>query len=189
MKTEFLKDLGLTDEQIKSVMGENGKDIEREKSKYEQFEQEKSTLSEQLKVANEQIDKFKDIDVDALKGEIETYKSNYETAKAESESKLKELNYKHLADIKVNDIKFSSESAKKNFLNEVLGKNLPIEDDNFLGFDDFVKAFKETDPGAFIDDTKPTVPTMPPMGGTGIKSITASEMVLRSAMGLDNKGE
>lgn len=189
MKTEFLKELGLTDEQIKSIMGENGRDIEREKAKYEQFQQKAETLTEQLKVANEQIDKFKDIDVDTLKDEIETYKSDYEKSKVESENKIKELSYKHLADRKVNNIKFSSESAKKSFLNEVLSKNLPVENDNLLGFDDFVKTFKETDPGAFVDDTKPKVPTMSPMGGAGIKTITASEVALRSAMGLDNKGD
>ena len=33
MKTEFLKELGLSDEQIKSIMAENGKDIAAEKKR------------------------------------------------------------------------------------------------------------------------------------------------------------
>ena len=35
MKREFLKELGLSDEQVNSIMAENGKDIEKHKTELE----------------------------------------------------------------------------------------------------------------------------------------------------------
>ena len=45
MKTEDLKAQGFTDEQINFIMAENGKDIKREKDKYESRTAENQTVA------------------------------------------------------------------------------------------------------------------------------------------------
>ena len=50
---------------------------------------------------------------------------------------------------------FTSASAKKAFMADLSAKNLPLQGDSLLGFDDFVKTYRENDPGAFAADTKP----------------------------------
>ena len=37
---------------------------------------------------------------------------------------------------------------------DLSAKKLPLQGDSLLGFDDFVKTYRENDPGAFAADTK-----------------------------------
>src|SRR5699024_1435010 len=90
MKREFLKELGLEDSVIDKIMAENGKDIENAKGDVSKLEaeiktkeKELETLQGQLKKANEQIEEFKDMDIDAIKKAADDYKEKYETAKIE----------------------------------------------------------------------------------------------------------
>jgi len=91
MKRSFLTGLGLTKEQIDSIMDENGSDIENAKEKaQEKFEAE--TLKLQNKIDSLQIivDDIPDPDpnataaqakLDALQSEFDTYKTNVEAEK------------------------------------------------------------------------------------------------------------
>lgn len=49
-------------------------------------------------------------------------------------------------------LKFSSESARKAFLTDAKAQNFAMKDGEILGFDDYVKAFKESDPSAILPD-------------------------------------
>ena len=61
-------------------------------------------------------------------------------------------------------MKFSSESAKKAFLSDLKAKKLPLQEGKLLGFDDYLKSYKESDPGAFAPEkAAPTVT----VGGKG----------------------
>ena len=77
MTTEELKALGLDETQIKEVFRLHGlvvsefKDLENENKI---LNSEKENLELQLKNANEKIEEFKDLDVDAIKKEAEDYK-------------------------------------------------------------------------------------------------------------------
>ena len=51
MKTEKLKELGLTEEQISGVMKENGKDIASEQKKLQAAELERDNYKDQLETA------------------------------------------------------------------------------------------------------------------------------------------
>ena len=89
-----------------------------------------------------------------LKKQIENLQKKYE-------EDTKELNDKYEAreyDIKINDyaknLKFSSNSARKSFMNDLKAKELKFEDDKLVGFDDFVNSYKESDPDAFIEEKK-----------------------------------
>ena len=60
MKRKFLEDMGLTKEQIDSIMAENGNDIEAAKSEVEQVKTELEQTKTQLQEANTTIESFKD---------------------------------------------------------------------------------------------------------------------------------
>ncbi|MFV0529487.1 MAG: phage scaffolding protein [Lachnospiraceae bacterium] len=96
MKTETLKELGLTEDQIKSVMAENGKDIAAEKAKTTTAEGERDKYKEQLDTAQTSLDKFKDVDpeklqqtIDDLKKDIKDKDAQYAAEKAEKEFSAK----------------------------------------------------------------------------------------------------
>ena len=67
MKREFLKNLGLTDEQVNQIMTENGNDIEKYRKEVESKTKELETLNTKyesaqnsLNDANKQIKSYKD---------------------------------------------------------------------------------------------------------------------------------
>ena len=63
MKREFLKELGLADEQIDKIMAENGGDIQREQEKLNEKVKELEIVSGQLTEANKTIKSYKDMDI------------------------------------------------------------------------------------------------------------------------------
>lgn len=118
------------------------------KTKYDtdikQRDEDLETLKKQLSDAG--VDKTK---LDELTNKLSTLQTTYETAKTDYEKQLAAQKYEFLVKESVNKIEFSSNSAKKTFIADVLAKNLPVENDSLLGFDDFVNVYKEQDAGAF----------------------------------------
>ncbi len=86
MKTEFLKELGLTEEQIRSVMAENGKDIEAEKEKTKTATTELEGAKTQLSEANKTITDLKknNGDNEALQRKVKEYEKAIADQKAEN---------------------------------------------------------------------------------------------------------
>lgn len=208
MKTDFLKGLGLTEEQITSIMAENGKDIGKEQTKAQQnidkltTELENSKLElkskdELISNANSEIEKFKGLDVEGIKAQAEEWKTKYSEFEIKSKAD-KEAYEKQLADQArdfklneaVNTLKFPNELTKKAFISELKEKNLPFEGDKFLGFDDYVKQVGEQNPGIFvteapIDETPVPQFTTPSTNQTPLKK----GMSLTEAMKKANAGE
>lgn len=91
MKRKFLEDMGLTKEQVDSIMTENGNDIEAAKGELEQVKTELEQTKTQLQEANNTIDGFKDYD--QVKSQVEEYKNKYEQSKAEYETKIADMQF------------------------------------------------------------------------------------------------
>lgn len=91
MKRKFLEDMGLTKEQVDSIMTENGNDIEAAKGELEQVKTELEQTKNQLQEANTTIDGFKDYD--QVKSQVQEYKTKYEQSKAEYEAKIADMQF------------------------------------------------------------------------------------------------
>ena len=106
-------------------------------------------LRKQLEDAG--VDKGK---LEELTTKLTELQTTYDTAKTDYEKQLAAQKYEFLVRDSVGTLKFSSNSAKKAFIADIMAKNLPVEDNKLLGFDDFVSAYKEQDAGAFVvEDT------------------------------------
>lgn len=142
MKTEELKALGLNDEQVQKVFAMNGADIERKNQTIATLNAERDTARTQLGEANKK-----------LEGYDPEWKTKATQAQQQAERQIAELKASHAAASAAAGIKFSSESAKKAFLADLTAKKLTLQDDGtLLGFDDFVKSYKQADPGAFAQE-------------------------------------
>lgn len=140
---------------IKEVEGLNTKlsnaEQERDiyKTKYDtdiaQRDTDLATLKKQLEDAGEDTKKLEE-----LTTQLSTLQTTYDTAKTDYEKQLIKQKKEFLIKESVNALKFSSNSAKKAFLADVIEKDLPVENDKILGFEDFVNAYKEQDAGAFV---------------------------------------
>ena len=74
MTREFLKKLGIEDKDtVDSIMAENGKDINAEKSKYADYD----TTKQQLEAANKQIEELGKLDYEGVKKSAEEYKAKF----------------------------------------------------------------------------------------------------------------
>ena len=95
MTKEELQALGLDEDQIKEVFKLNGIAVGNAKKGVDLLDKEIENLTEQLKTANSEIEGFKGIDVEELKGKIEDYKTKYEDTEKEYSAKLEEIKFTH----------------------------------------------------------------------------------------------
>lgn len=148
----------LTKEVVDSIFTMYGKAIQSKDEKIATLTTEKDGLSSQLSELNTKVKDLSSVDAKKLKEDIETLNKKYEADTQKLQKTISDQNYSFKVKELTNGIKFSSESAKKSFINDLVAKELKLEDDKILGFDDFVKTYKTTDPNAFIiDDGKPAI--------------------------------
>lgn len=163
MKREFLKDLGLEDEVINKIMTENGKDIEKHKTEKDTYKTKYDDTKKLLDDANTTIQSYKDMDVEGIKKSAEDWKAKYETDTAALNNKIAQQEYEHQADKYLNKYEFSSNLVRSAVLNQFKEKKFKLENDTFLGADDFMKQLQESEPGIF----KVSNPTPGNTGGAG----------------------
>lgn len=144
MKRKFLEDLGLTKEQIDSVMDENGKDIEAEKEKATSTTAELEDVKKQLKEANSTITDLKksNADNEALQAKVKEYEDTIKTQKADYEAKVRNLTLdsaieKALSNAGAKHIDLLSTKIDR--------EKLKIETDGKVtGLDEQISAYKES---------------------------------------------
>jgi len=151
------------------------------KEKFDAKETEITGLKEQLEDANNEIQSYKDMDIESIKQSVSDWENKYNTDTQELQNKLAKKDYEYKVKEKVSGLKFTSESAKKSFIADLMAKELKLENDNILGFDDFVKEFKETDPNAF--ESENPLPQFSNGSNSGQVNL-GDDSDIRKAMGL-----
>lgn len=142
MKTEDLKALGLSDEQVQRVFAMNGEEMNGLKASVATLTAERDTARTSLADANKK-----------LEGYDPEWKAKAAQAQQQADKQIAELKAGYAADSAASGLKFTSDSAKKAFMADLKAKNLPLQDDGtLLGFDDYVASYKKTDPGAFAPE-------------------------------------
>lgn len=160
MKREFLEGLNLNKEAIDSIMTEYGKTTQS-------LRDERDTLKSQLNDANNEIQSYKDMDIESIKKSADDWKTKYEemeaNQKAEKEKSIREARTNAF----FNDVKFASESAKAGVISQFNQKDFKYDEESqkFLGASEWLNDLKEKDSGAFLSDvanpkftTNPTAP-------------------------------
>lgn len=158
MKREFLKELGLTDEQVDKVMAENGKDIEKYKSLSEtqantltSKEKELDTIKAQLETANEQIEDFKEMDIDGIKKAADDYKEKLKEAQTTAKEELEKLQFEHQLDIALRESKAKNTVAVRALLDM---EGLKLNDNEIIGLKDQIEKLQEEQSYLFeVEDT------------------------------------
>ena len=177
MKTDFLNGLGLSDEQIKAIQAESGKDITAEKQKFEQQindlngqittlqgtvsqrDADLKGLQTKLTEAGQSATKLAD-----LQNEFTTLQTKYDTDTKAYQTQLEDQAYKSALVQQMTDSKleFSCKAAKTAFMDSLMNSRLPMQDGALIGFNDYVTKQKESDPGAFKVEENPNKPTIVP---------------------------
>mgnify|MGYP002530505359 CR=1 FL=1 len=136
-------------------------------------------LQGQLQEANDQIQKFQDMDIDGIQKAADDWKEKAEQAERDAAAKIAEMEHDGLLREKLSGMKFTSEYARKGVFDEIKAKGLKVENGQILGFDDAFTAIKEAQPNAFEPDEAP-----PHFAGRAQGAPPAAGDALRAAMGL-----
>ena len=178
MKRDFLENLGVPAEAVDKIMAENGKDIEGAKAKFADYDD----IKKQLETANATLEKFKDYD--QTKADVEKYKAELEKSQEESAAKIAAMERSG----KVKDY-----LSGKKFVNRITQDAITARMCEALGadgskgknLDDIFAEITKDDADILKDETKPTPPVVPAMGGKGGK--TEDDAQARAVMGLPPK--
>jgi chromosome segregation ATPase len=109
-------------------------------------------LKTQISEAGDDATKLADVTA-----QLEKLQGDYATAKNEYDAKLKKQGYEFAVREFANEQKFTSNAAKKMFINEMVNENLKMKDNTIIGADDFLKVYSEANADSFIvDEPEPT---------------------------------
>ena len=171
---ELLKDIGIDipddkKESFGKSFNENYKtvaEVEKIKTKLENSTSDNSNLTERLEQSQKDITELKEkleasgedaTKIKELQTEVENLlKKNEEQSKQFAEA---EKQREYLASVKdaMKDLKFSSKSAEQTFISKAVEKQFASDNGKLLGFDEFVKDYKENDSGAFVEKADVTL--------------------------------
>lgn len=155
------------------------------KAKFDNLNETKKDLENQLKETNDKLQELSKVDTEELNQKIADLQKKYD----EDTKALNEKYDKREYDIKLNDyakdLKFSSNSARKSFMNELKEKELKFENDKLVGFDDFVDSYKENDPSAFIEEKKEEPSVIVNTGDNHNDKVDTDDAFINKVMGLE----
>jgi hypothetical protein len=98
MQRKFLEDMGLTKEQVDQIMGENGKDITREKGVADTYKTQLDGIQEKLKA-------FEGVDVKDLQGKVTTLTTELNNTKSTYESQIADMQFNTALESRVSALK------------------------------------------------------------------------------------
>lgn len=179
MKTERLKELGLTEEQISEVMKENGKDIASEQKKLQAAELDRDNYKGQLETAQTALKEFEGIDVKELQGKVQTLTADLAAKETEYQSKISDMQFTDLIKGEIQKRGGRNEKAIMGILDV---KALKESKDQSKDIQEALDAVKESDAYLFGADEPINNPVGPTGGGTG--GADSNTIALRAAMGL-----
>ena len=123
------------------------KEIEMLKGTISTRDTDLDALKKQLAEAGTDATKLTD-----LTSQFETLKGKYDADTKAYQNQLKKQAYEFAVREFAGTKNFSSNAAKRDFIQSMIAKELKMENNSILGADDFVKAYTEENQDAFISD-------------------------------------
>lgn len=164
-----------------------------DKQKHDRIAEELKGTKEQLTTANEQIQQFKDMDIEGIKKASEEYKVQSEASIKELQDKLDAQDMLFSAKEFLRGFEFSSEFAMESVLNKFMEQGFKKDENGkFLGADDYMKGLQESHPDAFKQAEEPKAepqnqPFFSPNGGSQPPEAGAKKWTLEEVMAYANE--
>ena len=117
--------------------------------------------------------------IENLSGELSDLQAKYDAATKEYADKLSRQAYEFAVKDFANNQSFSSNAAKRDFINSMLDKNLPMENGSIMGANDYMAEYAKDNGDAFVvanPDPQPQPDNLPKfVGGTGDPNNTGGD--------------
>ncbi|MFS1117803.1 phage scaffolding protein [Enterococcus faecium] len=190
MKREELKELGLTDEQIGSIMALHGVTVNELNSRVSTAEQQATQYQEQLEKNQNELNDFKANAKgnEDLTKQLEDLQSKFDETKTSSEQQIADLKKSSAIDLALTQAGAKNIKAAKALLDS---ESLELTDEGLKGLDEQLAALKESD-GYLFGSNEPVPPNpegkKATFGGNPSSGQNVEEDVFVKALGvLPNK--
>lgn len=185
-KTKKIKLVDLSDggyvsaEKYKDKTSAAQKQIDDLQAQITQRDTDLKDLQKQLDAAQGDSAKYADVSA-----QLTALQADYDAKQKEAKALLTRQAYEFMVKEKAGELKFSSAAAKKEFIREATAKEFKIDGERLLGYDDFLKDYQASDPGAFApaEEPAPAPQIILPTGGTvpkGNEPVNLSELMKRA---------
>ncbi len=190
MKREELKELGLTDEQIGSIMALHGVTVNELNSRVSTAEQQATQYQKQLEKNQNELNDFKANAKgnEDLTKQLEDLQSKFDETKTSSEQQIADLKKSSAIDLALTQAGAKNIKAAKALLDS---ESLELTDEGLKGLDEQLVALKESD-GYLFGSNEPVPPNpegkKATFGGNPSSGQNVEEDVFAKALGvLPNK--
>ncbi len=186
---EKLKKLGVeVTPEIEKELGGDYITVQEHEKKLGKVEVERDQLQKDYDAAKETLEGFEGKDFDQLTKDVAEWKKKAEDAKKEYDTAIQQRDYKDALKELTKDLKFTSKGAEKAFMADLESNPLQMRNGKVMGFDDFLKTYKESDADAFVKEESATrsqftAGITQQKGGDNGTDVSK----IRAAMGLSNE--
>ena len=126
--------------------------VQEHERKIKRVEEERDKFKQDYETASETLKGFEGKDFEEITRDRDEWKAKAEQAEKDYNAKIEKRDYQDAIQELTKDLKFTSNSAKKAFLSELESNPLQMRGGKVLGFDDFLKGYKESDSDAFVKE-------------------------------------
>lgn len=185
---ETLKSFGIeipADKQadVKKALSEHYKNTAEHNKAISKLEADRDAWKEKAESAEETLKGFEGIDPAQVQSQLAEYKKKAKDAEKDRDEKLYERDFADVLRAELEDVKFTSEAAKKSVMADIKAAGLKLKDGKILGLNDLISQMKEKDASAFVDEKQEQLEagrakpfTGPLNSGGGTKKMTREEI-------------
>ncbi|WP_373894456.1 phage scaffolding protein [Virgibacillus sp. CBA3643] len=157
MNREYLKGLGLSDENIESIMKEHGKTVNSIKEKADKVDGLESQIADYDQQIKDRDKQLEDLQKQAkgnddLQQTIKDLQKANDDAQKDFDAKLAQQKKESKLEIALKDAKARNPKAVKALLDD---EKISIDGDNLIGLEDQLKGLQESDAYLFGEDEPP----------------------------------
>ena len=137
---------------VKKALSEHYKNAGEVSKTLSKVEGERDNWKSRAETAEATLKKFDGIDPDNIKTELDTWKQKAADAEKDFNDKIYERDFADALKSALEDVKFSSEAAKKAVMADIKAAGLKLKDGKILGLNALLEQMKKDDASAFVDD-------------------------------------
>ena len=154
---DILKDIGIEIPEDKTTdfnkaVSENYKTVAEYEKKVTRLEGERDGWKEKAETAETTLKGFDGVDLAKMNQDIADWKAKAEQAERDYTSKLQQRDFEDALKNALEDVKFTSNSAKQSVISEIRSAGLSMHDGKIVGLSDVLENIRAKDASAFVDE-------------------------------------
>ena len=139
---------------MKKALSEHYKNAKEVAKTMLKVEGERDDWKERAETAEETLKGFDGIDPANIQTELAEWKKKAEDAEKEFNAKIYDRDFSDALKAALDDVKFSSEAAKKSVMADIKEAGLKLKNGKILGLNDLIEQMKQSDASAFVDESQ-----------------------------------